>query len=934
MNQAVRIKRAVEKARKEFLANTDKHIRTVLYNYETALNDITTQLASMDKSIDSFSTQRLMELQNSIAQRIEQIKNVRYGQVVDALNDAGKSGFDTQMIQREIMGRPLLGVSWDFFVPRGVEYYQSFALQLCDQYDQELVNAIQYQLRMGFIERKSWSDIITDIRQNAFGFKKYQRVDRKDKGATWKIKRMVRTEMQRMRTMAEEEVVRQDPDIIGVAFYFGGGPCDGSCVKLVGEYYKDGSGKGWPPPSIPIHPNCYSKDTEVYTDKGWLLFSELSGEEKIFSLNPETLEADFLPYVNYIKYRYQGEMHRFYNRNFDLMVTPDHNHFIQTKKEKQWKIVSGKDLPLTKYGDVRFYRGLNWKGQNLDFVKIGDINLPVDVYCAFMGYYLSEGSVTRLRDGAGGYRNKWQVTISQSKEANEEKYNTIRELLEKMPIEWWTTKNGFLTTNDDLCNYVLKFGKCSEKYVPETIKQLSPEKIKIFLDAYMLGDGSDRKGKNFKNYSFDNEVTYFTCSKQLADDLGELILKAGYRPSYYLRKNKGKITEFKNGDYEIKQNVWVIRRCNSLTASVIKKESVQYDDYVYDVELPKWHVLLVRRNGKIVWSGNCTCYTTNIYPEIKHYIRSLAKQETEKEVPAYIREVNDLITKGINTPDDAIRLGGVLRKEVNSRLDNKLIKEVDDLIQKEKIIDEFHKKVLSDYLKAYEKYYETFGAKEEEILNLLAKKEAESIAELKAIRLKIIEKQGELQAQRSSIIKEVIKEIRDTGEGVLFKFAEGSNFKAEKVIHEVFDFLPKEWAEESAKTPLQVLIQDGRAFYRRGYGGTPAKIVFTRGEEMDAAIHEVGHRVSNTHPMVGKLEKAFYEERTKGHSPVRIPGYPENEQYIPDDWSDPYVGKYYPHGAYEILSTGLEGLFASRPTIDIWKDLKHVDFILGLLGGV
>jgi len=266
MNQAVRIKRAVEKARKEFLANTDKHIRTVLYNYETALNDIAAQLASIDRPIDSFSTQRLMELQNSIAQRVEQIKSVRYGQIVDALDDAGKSGFDTQMIQREIMGKPVLGISWYFFVPRGVEYYQSFALQLCDQYDQELVNAIQYQLRMGFIERKSWSDIITDIRQNAFGFKKYQRVDRKDKGATWKIKRMVRTEMQRMRTMAEEEVVRQDPDIIGVAFYFGGGPCDGSCIKLVGEYYKDGSGKGWPPPSIPIHPNCTCYTTNIYPE--------------------------------------------------------------------------------------------------------------------------------------------------------------------------------------------------------------------------------------------------------------------------------------------------------------------------------------------------------------------------------------------------------------------------------------------------------------------------------------------------------------------------------------------------------------------------------------------------------------------------------------------------------------------------------------------
>jgi len=175
------------------MAQTERHINTILSNYELALNDITRELSNIDTAIDSFSTQRLLELQNHITQRISQIKTTRDKQVVDALNDAGKSGFDTQMLQREIMGKAPLGVSWEFFVPRGVEYYQSFALQLCDQYDQELVNAIQQRLRLGFMERKSWSELITDIRRNAFGFKKYQRVDRKDKGATWKIKRMVRT---------------------------------------------------------------------------------------------------------------------------------------------------------------------------------------------------------------------------------------------------------------------------------------------------------------------------------------------------------------------------------------------------------------------------------------------------------------------------------------------------------------------------------------------------------------------------------------------------------------------------------------------------------------------------------------------------------------------------------------------------------------------
>ena len=413
MNQATRIKRAVEKSRKEFINQTEKHIATILRNYELALNDITRMLSNIDETIDSFSTQRLMALQNHIIQRITQIKNVRDEQVIDALNDAGQSGFNIQMIQREIMGRAPLGVSWFIFLPRGVEQYQSFALQLCDQYDQELVNAIQQRLRMGFIERKSWSEMITDIRRNAFGFKKYQRVDRKDKGATWKIKRMVRTETSRMRAMAEEEVIRQDQDIIGLRFYFGGGPCDGSCESLVGEYYKDGSGMGWPPPSRPIHPNSYSKDTEIYTERGFIPVKEARIGEKVLSLNPETFDLEWVPIIETFQHKEEKMVH-FYSHDFDLFVTLDHNVFC--KHNEKWRFIKAIDVP------------------------------------------------------------------------------------------------------------------------PEA----------LFLNNYKIGN--------------------------------------------------------------------------------VEKTIIDYNDMTYCVQLPKYHTVWVRRNGKTVWSGNCKCYTSNIYPEIKDYISSLREK--------------------------------------------------------------------------------------------------------------------------------------------------------------------------------------------------------------------------------------------------------------------------------------------------------------------
>src|SRR3990172_6470630 len=39
---------------------------------------------------------------------------------------------------------------------------------------------------------------------------------------------------------------------------------------------------------------CFDKETEVYTDQGWKLFSDLDKTEKILSLNPKTFNKEFL----------------------------------------------------------------------------------------------------------------------------------------------------------------------------------------------------------------------------------------------------------------------------------------------------------------------------------------------------------------------------------------------------------------------------------------------------------------------------------------------------------------------------------------------------------------------------------------------------------------------------------------------------------------
>jgi len=90
------------------------------------------------------------------------------------------------------------------------------------------------------------------------------------------------------------------------------------------------------------HPNCYSDDTEVYTNRGWKLFGELVGDELIASLNPETLKTEWCHYLAETMRHHKGKMVSVQGKNVDLLVTPDHQMFV--KLQNDWEIISAIEL--------------------------------------------------------------------------------------------------------------------------------------------------------------------------------------------------------------------------------------------------------------------------------------------------------------------------------------------------------------------------------------------------------------------------------------------------------------------------------------------------------------------------------------------------------------------------------------------------------------
>ena len=351
----------------------------------------------------------------------------------------------------------------------------------------------------------------------------------------------------------------------------------------------------------PLHHNCFHKDTEVYTNSGWKLFSDIDIQEDTFlSLNPDNFDMEYVEADNYIARPYKGEMFHFTNNQGSISqcVTPDHP-MLYLKRIDRGK--AGRKFELIKSGieefishgrEAKIYCTSKWQGKKQETIEVGGVNYPTEPLLHMMGYYLSEGHIS-----------KYCIIITQHKKANRAKmYGDLRKDFDC--LKWSTV----IRIKDNLLQgYLEQFGKSYQKSVPEWIKELPKEQIEIFLDAYCLGDGSVYKDR--KCFTGKSSYRVFTTSsKRMAGDLTELLIKCGRSASMRIISKKGTETKHWNGTYKSNHDCYGVFDLSSKGRHVGKIEKIDYDDIVYDVSLVKNHTLLIKHNGCISWGSNCKSF--------------------------------------------------------------------------------------------------------------------------------------------------------------------------------------------------------------------------------------------------------------------------------------------------------------------------------------
>ena len=369
---------------------------------------------------------------------------------------------------------------------------------------------------------------------------------------------------------------------------------------------------------------CYDPETEILTSVGWMRSSNLTGSEMVATLNQTTGATEFQPHKVW-RYEYSGDMLSIDHQHVSLLVTPEHRMYVQPKGG-DFQIVEARDLGNSAYrfriagspfdGERRSafmvppaqlsQRVANQHGSYGSRVNtIGGLTIPRDAYLRLAGYYLSEGHIYEQPGSGGG------IGLTQSKApVLTDMVSAVRKA--GLPLGVYpdprNPKVKFLHVGGGraLAGHFRRFGKGSRnKTIPREIMALDSSSLRILYDAMWMGDGhSTAHGTRIYN----------TVSERLADDVQELLIRMGIAASIYSYPLNG------HPYYFIRE----LRERGAPVTYAKHRRWVRYEGPVWCVSTENG-IILVRRNRKPVWCGNCyESYEPGLNPNVKKIRESAA----------------------------------------------------------------------------------------------------------------------------------------------------------------------------------------------------------------------------------------------------------------------------------------------------------------------
>ena len=383
-----------------------------------------------------------------------------------------------------------------------------------------------------------------------------------------------------------------------------------------------------------VHVSCYDEKTNVLTRNGIKNYKQVTEDDEVLTLNPETTHIEWKKVEKVIVQDYEGEMISYKNSLVDMKVTPNHRMYYFSGDKRALQISKAEEIE----DRTAIYLPIGkWQGEDvrdLEIENIGRINAEDLFY--LIGVYLGDGCIKNqekerlLKSGLNKedyMKQRDEKGRFISVKAKEEKIGIchsyrlwfyvprekkgrkrLEEVLNRIGIKWTEHKGGgsiYINKSKSWVDFFTKFGVgFANKHIPTEYLQYSKRLLHKLYLGLIDTDGSYQK-------DMQEPKCIFTSSEILKRDIVELMVKLGIHPRVGSRMSESEIDGRKIiptvPNYRIAS-----RTCRLGIGKEVSKRK-EYKGKIWCLKVADNRNMLVERNGVFAFSGN----TDEVYGALK-----------------------------------------------------------------------------------------------------------------------------------------------------------------------------------------------------------------------------------------------------------------------------------------------------------------------------
>ncbi len=343
---------------------------------------------------------------------------------------------------------------------------------------------------------------------------------------------------------------------------------------------------------------CLTPDHEVMTkNRGWVPIAEVTKEDLVAQLNRETMKMEYRNPTDIIRLDVDEDVYEVETQGISLKTTMNHRMFVKPRDHTSFKFLEAKDV----IGKRMTYMCAAEIDQPDIGFSIEGFNVPVekmDSWLTIFGIWMAEGWASDGEAYAGICGHKQRVL---------EAIKTACDNLE-LPYTYHESRKIIHIRYKPIANYLqtLSVGAIN-KELPAWVYTLSAAQARTLVNAMCLGDGHETE----------TSLHYYTSSVKLKDSIQQLIQHTGWAGYTTILREQGYEAVKKDGSIiRMNADAWNVgikrtRICNTVnhghcnTQNGQREEISHYKGTVHCISIPS-EVFLVRRNGRCVWTGNCS----------------------------------------------------------------------------------------------------------------------------------------------------------------------------------------------------------------------------------------------------------------------------------------------------------------------------------------